>query len=46
MELYAADGRQHQVSRAERARGSNFPALLSQGYQDEPPTELDAIGKI
>lgn len=38
--------RQHQGSRAERARKSNFPALLSLGYQDEAPTEPDAIGRI
>lgn len=45
MELYVADGRQHQVSRAERARGSNFSALLSWGYQDEPLQSLMQLEK-
>lgn len=40
LELYVADGRQHQVSRAERAKESNFPALLSWGYQHEPLQSL------
>lgn len=35
-----ADARQHQGSRGERARESNFPALLSLGFQDEPLQSL------